>query len=97
MRAEHVGILLRDFLQRFQAVDRETGTHDVDATQAFARAIPAGQPAVGVTVYPSGDGLLPNHPTVITVRECQSNYDCTVTAPACDERLSPHRCTSALW
>lgn len=65
------------------------------AAQAMATATPASQPSVGPTLYPSGDGIMPNRPTVITVRECASNFDCTVTAPVCDMRQSPHRCTAS--
>lgn len=64
-------------------------------TQATVRATPSAQTGAGPSYYPSSDGLLPNHPTVITVRACQTNYDCTVTAPVCDLRATPHRCTAA--
>lgn len=65
------------------------------ATQVFLRATPLSNTAIGATIYPSGNGTLPNHPTVISVRECMNNYDCTVTAPVCDVRLMPHRCTAS--
>jgi len=64
------------------------------ATQAVVRATPAGQPSAGATPYPSGDGTRINHPTVINVRECMDNFDCTLTAPVCDLRASPHLCTA---
>ncbi len=64
------------------------------ASQATLSGTPAAQPTVVVTSYPSGDGSFPNHATVIVVRPCMSNYDCTVTAPVCDLRANPHQCTA---
>lgn len=79
---------------KYQLRVADTAFGDV-GTQATIRATPAGQTSAGPSYYPSSDGLLPNHPTVITVRACQTNYDCTVTAPACDLHATPHRCTAA--
>lgn len=79
---------------KYQLRVADTAFGDV-ATQAITRATPAAQPAAGPSYYPSSDGTLPNHPTVISVRACQTNYDCTVTAPACDLHATPHRCTAS--
>ena len=65
--------------------------------QVYAYGTPNGRVDAGTSLYPSTNaaGALPNLPTVIVVRECGSNFDCTSSAPVCVTSSMPHRCTDA--
>lgn len=42
--------------------------------------------------WPTGNGMQPGQPTVITVTTCANNSDCSPQAPYCNTTASPPRC-----
>jgi uncharacterized repeat protein (TIGR01451 family) len=65
--------------------------------QVAVAALAQSHPDAGPSTYLSTNaaGAPPSQPTVIVVRECSTNFDCTINAPVCDASTSPHRCTDA--
>jgi len=65
--------------------------------QVSVSALSQSFPAAGASTYLSTNaaGAPPSQPTVVVVRECSTNFDCTTNAPVCDTSPSPHRCTDA--
>ncbi len=65
--------------------------------QVSVSATPQSFPMAGASTYLSTNaaGAPPSQPTVVVVRECNTNFDCTTNAPVCDISTSPHRCTDS--
>ena len=65
--------------------------------QVVVTAVPQSFPMAGASTYLSTNaaGAPPSQPTVVVVRECNTNFDCTINAPVCETSTSPHRCTDA--
>lgn len=65
--------------------------------QVSASASPQSFPMAGASTYLSTNaaGAPPSQPTVVVVRECNTNFDCTTNAPVCETSSTPHRCTDA--
>lgn len=79
---------------RYQLKLSESAVGEVP-NQIIAIATPESTAGATATTYPSSASSTPNQATVVTVRECANNFDCTASAPVCDLKAMPHRCTDA--
>lgn len=70
--------------------DRATGELPIQSTTT---AVPVGGVNSGPIPFPSGNGVTPNAPTIVTVPPCVSNDDCSPGAPVCDKKGGTARCT----
>ncbi len=67
------------------------GTIDNQAVLTSTGQVAGSDPSPGGT-WNSGNGTNPNAPTTIVISTCQSNADCSQTAPICDLSLIPPQC-----
>ena len=53
--------------------------------QSTTTATPVGGVSSGPILFPSGNGVTPNAPTIVVVPPCVSNDDCSPGTPVCDK------------
>ena len=69
-----------------------TGTISNQGTISSIGQTAGNQGSTTPSTWPTGNGMQPGQPTVITVTTCANNSDCSPQAPYCNTTATPPRC-----